>query len=46
MRADLAGIGENGEYTSNVNSMLARDVAISQKVLKDAEGYCQWASAN
>lgn len=46
MRADLAGIGEDGEYISNVNSTLARDVAISQKVLKEAEGYCQWASAN
>lgn len=46
MRADLAGIGEDGEYISNVNSSLARDVAISQKVLKEAEGYCQWASAN
>ena len=44
-RADLARIDENGEYISSVDSTLARDVSITQKVLKEAEAYCQWASA-
>tara|TARA_Y100000768_G_scaffold167153_1_gene125170 strand:- start:2546 stop:3235 length:690 start_codon:yes stop_codon:yes gene_type:complete len=45
IRADLAAIAENGEYRSRVDSALAKDVAISQKVLREAESYCQWASA-
>jgi hypothetical protein len=44
-RADLARIDEDGEYISSVDSTLAREVSITQKVLKEAEAYCQWASA-
>jgi len=45
-RADIANMDEDGAYNSLVNSNLARDIAIKQSVLKQAEGYCQWASAD
>lgn len=44
-RAEIATINDDGSYTSFVNSSLARDVAVSQSVLNQVEGYCQWASA-
>ena len=45
-RADIANIEEDGNYISLVDSSLAIDIAINQSVLKQAEGYCQWASAD
>ena len=44
-RANIASIEEDGSYVSLVDGGLARDIAISQSVLKQVEGYCQWASA-
>lgn len=46
LKVDIARMEEDGAYTSLIDSNLARDVAINQSVLKKAEGYCQWASAN
>jgi len=44
-RANIANMDEDGSYVSLIDSNLARDIAINQSVLKQAEGYCQWASA-
>ena len=44
-RANIANMDEDGAYVSLIDSRLARDIAINQTVLKQAEGYCQWASA-
>lgn len=44
-RANIASIEEDGSYVSLVDGGLARDIAISQSVLNQVEGYCQWASA-
>ena len=41
-RVNLADL-EDGEYTSYVNSNLAREVSITQNNLKKAEEKCQWA---
>ena len=41
-RVNLADL-EDGEYTSYVNSNLAREVSMTQSNLKKAEEKCQWA---
>ncbi len=43
LKADLAGITQDGEYISYIDSKLARELSITQTVLKQAEKYCQWA---
>jgi len=46
IRADIAAINEDGVYESYVDSRLAMDVGITQKVLNEALFYCAWATAN
>ena len=43
LRADLARINEDGELISYVDSKLALEMSIPQKILNEAASYCQWA---
>lgn len=46
LRADIAEISKEGEYISNIDSRLAIELSVPQDALNQAEGYCQWASAD
>lgn len=46
VRADIAEINKDGAFLNNVDSSLALDIGIPERVLNEAVGYCQFASAN